>query len=105
LFEEGEFDYGEADADEGWRTFGFVVRLEHRDLREIFAFLGVPPSHALKALTGAAFAKMLCKILSHSALRVKILTTKDLLPFLRLLRAYFRNPGLWNTLCWLAVRC
>ncbi len=45
---------------------------------------GVPPSLTpLEALTGAGFAKMVCKILSAKGLEVKILTTKELSPLSR----------------------
>ena len=37
-----------------------------------------PFPHPVKGLTGAGFAKMVCKILSPKGLEVKILTTKDL---------------------------
>lgn len=40
---------------------------------------GTPPS--LKPLTGARFAKMLCKILSRKGLEVKILIAKNLRAF------------------------
>jgi hypothetical protein len=40
----------------------------------------------LKGLTGAGFAKMLCKILSRYDLEVKILITQHLWLFSRLLR-------------------
>ncbi len=46
---------------------------------EKVGFRGIPPfPHPLKAATGAGFAKMPGKILSHKGLEVKILTTKDL---------------------------
>jgi len=42
----------------------------------------VPPSpQPLNSLTGAAFAKVLCKILSRKDLAVTILTIKNLLAF------------------------
>jgi hypothetical protein len=44
-----------------------------------FWFRGTPlPYPLLKALTGAGFAKMVCKILSRKGLEVNILITKNL---------------------------
>ena len=45
-----------------------------------------PPPPPPNALTGAGSAKMARKILSRKGLEVKILTTKDLQPFLRWVR-------------------
>ena len=66
------------------RFFGEYVSGKSRVFEEY------PLSHPLNASTGAGFARMLCKILSGKGLKVKILSTDELDPRSRFLRARLR---------------